>query len=242
MKKLIVSIFLGLVMVCGAVSAQNASPSIAEQAVSRMGEKWCADRHEQKMAIAQKGGIDLVFLGDSITHNWERAGKDVWAKYYGNRHALNLGYGADRTEHVIWRITNGELDGISPKLIILMIGTNNVGHQSSTPEQTVAGIKKILAILAEKAPQAKVLLLAVFPRSENPTDSLRVKVNEINAGLPALADGERVFFLDFGKQFLKEDGTLPAEMMRDRLHPGAEGYEIWAQALEPFVQKYVDQK
>ncbi len=242
MKKFIVSIFLGLLVVCGTVSAQDTDSNIAVQAVSRMGEKWCADRHEQKMAIAQKGDIDLVFIGDSITHGWEGAGKDVWTRYYGNRRALNLGYGADRTEHVIWRITNGELDGISPKLVILMIGTNNVGHRSSTPAQTVEGIKKILDILAEKVPTAKVLLLSVFPRSEKPTDEMRQLVNEINVGLPALADGEKVIYLDFGAKYLTEDGILPAEMMGDRLHPGAAGYEIWAQEVEPFVKKYVDEK
>lgn len=241
MKKILISVFALLVLTC-TVFAKDA-PNIAVQSVSRMGEKWCADRHDQKLAQAKEGPVDLVFLGDSITHNWERAGKDVWAKYYGNRNAINLGYGADRTEHVIWRITEGgELDGISPKLVILMIGTNNVGHRSSSPAQTVEGIKKILEIIGEKAPQAKVLLLAVFPRSANPTDEMRVKVNEINAGLPALADGQRVFFLDFGKKFLADDGTLPQEMMGDRLHPGAAGYEIWAEEVEPFVKKYVDEK
>ena len=241
MKKILISVFALLVLTC-TVFAQDAS-NIAVQSVSRMGEKWCAARHEQKLAQAKQGPVDLVYLGDSITHNWESAGKDVWAKYYGNRNAINLGYGADRTEHVIWRITEGgELDGISPKLVILMIGTNNVGHRSSSPAQTVEGIRKILEIIGEKAPQAKVLLLAVFPRSANPTDEMRVKVNEINAGLPALADGQRVFFLDFGKKFLAEDGTLPQEMMGDRLHPGAAGYEIWAEEVEPFVKKYVDGK
>lgn len=244
MKRILTSLFVlfALTFTSFALQAQDAEKNIAVQSVSRMGEKWCAARHEQKLAQVAKGDIDLVFLGDSITHNWESNGKDVWAKYYENRRAINLGYGADRTEHVIWRITNGELDGISPKLIVLMIGTNNVGHHSSTPAQTVEGIQKILEILGEKAPNAKVLLLAVFPRSANPTDDMRVKVNEINAGLPALADNERVFYLDFGKQFLAEDGTLPAEMMRDRLHPGPAGYEIWAQAVEPFVKKYVDGK
>ena len=247
MKKLFTSFVTLFVLACAVltvqmvpVQAQNADKNVAVESVSRMGEKWCASRHEQKLAQVAKGGIDLVFLGDSITHNWETAGKDVWAKYYGNRKAINLGYGADRTEHVIWRITNGELDGIQPKLIILMIGTNNVGHHSSTPAQTVEGVKKILDILADKAPTAKVPLLAVFPRSANPTDEMRVKVNEINAGLPALADNERVFYLDFGSKFLAEDGTLPVEMMRDRLHPGPAGYEIWAQAVEPYVKKYVD--
>lgn len=241
MKKILISVFALLVLTY-TVFAEDAS-NIAVQSVSRMGEKWCADRHEQKLAQEKQGPVDLVFLGDSITHNWEGPGREVWAKYYGNRNAINLGYGADRTEHVIWRITEGgELDGISPKLVILMIGTNNVGHHSSTPAQTVEGIKKILEIIGEKAPQAKVLLLAVFPRSENPTDDLRVKVNEINTGLPALADGQRVFFLDFGKKFLAEDGTLPKEMMGDRLHPGPAGYEIWAEEVEPFVKKYVDEK
>ncbi len=244
MKKTFVFLFSALALVFFVSFAQAAenNSNIAVQSISRMGEKWCADRHEQKLAIVKKGDVDLVFVGDSITHGWEGAGKEVWNKYYGNRKAVNLGYGADRTEHVIWRLTNGEIEGISPKLMILMIGTNNVGHRSSTPAQTVEGIRKIIEIMKEKTPTAKILLLAVFPRSANPTDEMRVKVNEINAGLPALADGETVFYLDFGKKFLAEDGSLPVEMMRDRLHPGAAGYEIWAQEVEPFVQKYVDGK
>jgi len=239
MKKILISIFAMLALACAAFAQDASNPAV--QATSRMNQNWFSARHEQKLAQKAQGPVDLVYLGDSITHNWESAGKDVWAKYYGNRNALNLGYGGDHTEHVIWRITEGgELDGISPKLVILMIGTNNVGHHAATPAQTVEGIKKILAILGEKAPQAKVLLLAVFPRSANPTDDLRVKVNEINAGLPALADNQRVFFLDFGKKFLAEDGTLPKAIMGDFLHPGAAGYEIWAQEVEPFVKKYVD--
>lgn len=244
MKKSFAILFsiLTLAFVVSFAQAAEDSSNIAVQAVSRMNEKWCADRHEQKLAAVKKGDVDLVFVGDSITHRWERAGKEVWTKYYGKRRALNLGYGADRTEHVIWRLTNGEIDGISPKLIVLMIGTNNVGHRSSTPAQTVEGIKKIIEIMKEKTPSSKILLLSVFPRSANPTDDMRVKVNEINAGLPALADGETVFYLDFGKKFLAEDGSLPEEMMPDRLHPEAAGYEIWAQEVEPFVQKYVDEK
>jgi len=243
MKKFALSLIFGLALTftSGLLCANDTN--VAVQAVSRMDAKWWADRYAQKQDIVQKGDIDLLFVGDSITHGWEGKGKDVWAKYYGNRKAANLGYGGDRTEHVIWRLTEGkEMEGLSPKLIVLMIGTNNVGHRSSTPAQTVEGIRKILDIMKEKAPKAKILLLSVFPRSANPQDEMRVKVNEINAGLPALADGERVIYVDFGKKFLAEDGTLPVEMMRDRLHPGAAGYEIWAQEIEPFVVKYVDGK
>ena len=135
-------------------------------------------------------------IGDSITHGWENRGKAAWSEFYAKRNAFNIGYSGDRTEHVIWRLQHGEIDGIAPKLAVIMIGTNNTGHRQDPPEQTAAGIKKILEVLKKKLPRTRVLLLAVFPRGATNDDKLR-KINDgINKSIQGLADGKRVHFLN----------------------------------------------
>ena len=178
--------------------------------------------------------IDLMFVGDSITHGWEGAGKEVWKKYYGTRRAYNFGIGGDRTTHVLWRLENTPLEKIAPKMIVVMIGTNN----RNTPEETAGGIEEVVRVLEEKFPEAKILLLDVFPRSANPTDAQRVKVDGINKNLEGRFDSDpRVVRMSLAKCFLNEDGTLPASLMPDYLHPNAEGYERWAAAIEPEIEK-----
>ena len=202
---------------------------------------WKA-RHEAKLAEEAKGGYDLVFLGDSITQGWEGSGKSVWAKYYAHRKVLNIGYSGDRTEHALWRLDNGEIAGLSPKLVVIMLGTNNTGHRKDPPEQTAAGMKMILERIKAKMPGAKVLLLAVFPRQEKPDGDLR-KINDgINAIYKTLADGDRVTFMDINGKMLESDGTLSREIMPDLLHPKEKGYAIWAAAIEPFIAKILGDK
>lgn len=206
----------------------------------RLGEAWWKTRFEQKQALVKQGGWELVFMGDSITHGWEGSGKEIWAQHFGAYKALNLGYGGDRTEHVLWRLDNGELDGYQPKLLVLMIGTNNTGHRpqvQESPEDTAAGIKAILDKVGQKSPETKVLLLAVFPRDNKPDGEKRVRNDKVNALIKGLADGQRVRFLDFNAQMLEADGTLTKEMMPDFLHPKEKGYTIWAQAVAPVVKE-----
>ncbi|MDO4574017.1 MAG: GDSL-type esterase/lipase family protein [Planctomycetia bacterium] len=228
------AMFAVLVMFSVSVMAQ----SVATTPTDRK-DDWWQKRHKAKLEQAAQGGIDIVFLGDSITHGWEGGGKEIFQRYYGDRNVLNIGFSGDRTEHVLWRIENGALDNIQPKLLVLMIGTNNIGHNSSTPAETVEGIQLILKKIGEKLPNTKVLLLPVFPRGANNEDTLRKRTVEINQGLPALADNQRVIFFDFNQLFLTDDGTLPREIMPDLLHPNAKGYTIWAEAMEPFLRKFV---
>jgi lysophospholipase L1-like esterase len=198
-------------------------------------------RHESMNANVAKGDAQLLMIGDSITHGWEGSGREVWEKYYGKRHAVNLGIGGDQTQHVLWRLEHGNIDGIHPKLAVLMIGTNNAGARN-TPAQIAAGVKAIVEKLRANLPTTKVLVLAIFPRGEKPDNPLR-KVNEAaNEKIAKLADNQNVFYLDIGKKFLKEDGTLPTEIMRDHLHPGAQGYEIWASSMEPTVARLMAEK
>ena len=206
----------------------------------RLGEEWWKKRFEEKQALVKQGGWELVFMGDSITHGWEGGGRKVWQENFDAYKTLNLGYGGDRTEHVLWRLDNGELDGYQPKLLILMIGTNNTGHrppEQESPEDTAVGIKAILDKIGQKSPTTKVLLLAVFPRGEKPDDSLRVRNDKVNALIKGYADNQRVFFLDFNKDLLEPDGTLSKEIMPDLLHPKEKGYGIWADAVLPMIKE-----
>lgn len=197
---------------------------------------WWLPRHEEKLALkASMNQVDLVFLGDSITQAWETEGAEVWEEYYAPRHALNLGFNGDRTENVLWRLAHGEVDGIQPKLLVLLIGTNNTGHRQDSAEETTKGVEEILTVLAEKLPKTKILLLAIFPRSAKPTQKLRVLNDAINQKIQYFADNKRVFFLDINPLFLDENGRLAPHVMNDFLHPNSGQYKVWADAIEPYV-------
>ncbi|MBN8418710.1 MAG: GDSL family lipase [Verrucomicrobia bacterium] len=206
-------------------------------------------RHEGFNAISKKGEAQLVFLGDSITAGWEKNGKDVWARTWAPYKAANFGIGGDRTEHVIWRLQHGNFDGIKPKLVVLMIGTNNTGHQgrpapehggvayASSAEQTAEGVKMILDVLGKKLPETKVLLQGIFPRGATKDDDKRKQNIATNNLISGFADNKRVFYMDIGNSFLKPDGTLPKEIMPDLLHLSAQGYQMWADAIEGKVKE-----
>ena len=196
--------------------------------------KW-VQRHEGFVSLAKRGGIDLLFLGDSITDGWRGGGKAVWAKYWAPLKAANFGISGDRTQHVLWRMQNGELEGIKPKLVVLMIGTNNTGKRNTTPE-IIEGVTAVVKGLRAKLPASKVLLLAIFPRGEKADQPIRAQLKEINAALAKLDDGRAVKFLDLGPKFLQADGTLSRDIMPDLLHPNEKGYQIWADATADTVQ------
>jgi beta-glucosidase len=213
---------------------------------SPLNESWSLDwwmpRHEEKLAeIARRKAAgertELVFIGDSITHHWEKEQPELFRTFYGRYNALDLGYGGDRTENVLWRLQHGEIDGIDPKVAVLMIGTNNTGFRQEAPELIYAGIKRDIAEIRKRLPKAKLLLLAIFPRGEKPDDTLRVLNEKVNAMLPKLADNKHVFFLNMNKAFLAADGTLSKDIMPDLLHPNAEGYKIWQREMQPELDK-----
>lgn len=197
-------------------------------------------QHAAFLERAKAGPVNLLFLGDSITAGWSKV-PELWATHYGKYQPANFGIGGDRTEHVIWRIEQGELDNISPKVVVLMIGTNNVGTNAAV--EIAAGNRRIVAMIQEALPRTKILLLAVFPRGpwtfkDGTQDDWRMKmakINAVNADIAQLDDGDRVRFLDIGNQFLAPDGAIPEEIMPDQLHPSAAGYRIWADAMEPLL-------
>lgn len=194
---------------------------------------WWQKRHKKKLKEVATGGHELVFIGDSITQAWEGAGKETWQAFYANRKPLNLGFSGDRTEHVLWRLMNGELEGVDPKVYVLMIGTNNTGHNQTPAAETATGIKLILELLQDRSPEAEILLLSVFPRGEQPDHALRKLNEQINATIKTYADGQQIHWLDMTDTFLDQDGILTKEVMPDALHPNEKGYRLWAEAMEP---------
>lgn len=205
-------------------------------------------RHKEFLKRADSAGqVDVLFIGDSITAGWEKDGKAVWAEKLAAFKPFNLGIGGDRTQHVIWRLTEGkEIEKLSPKAAVIMIGTNNISA-GSTPEQIAGGIKVIIDELKKQKPKIKILLLGVFPRSDRskkvPTTATEVtaadlqpKVKEINALIAKFDDGKTVKFLDIGDKFLDSKGSLQKKIMPDYLHLSEDGYKIWANAVEKPLQ------
>ena len=148
----------------------------------------------------------------------------------------DIGISGDRTQHLLWRYDRGELDGYKAKVGVLMIGTNNLGGKMS-PEQTIEGVTCVVRKIREKQPDMKLLLLAVFPRGEQPDDAFRAQIKTVNEGIAKLDDGEHVKYLDIGPKFLDDKGVLAKEIMPDALHPNEKGYQIWAEAIKDVVDE-----
>ncbi len=227
------------------VPVTRAEDKVAAQPVPCTPAQKNPDRHEKflkdKTEALKTGPIDVVFLGDSITDGWRLDPQHtLFVEKWGKHNPLNLGISGDRTEHVLWRLEHGEVEGIKPKLVVLMIGTNNLGNKvTATPEETAAGVKCVVASLREKLPETKVLLLAVFPRGKKATDSFRGKIKTVNDTIAKLDDGKDVKYLDISDKFLAPDGTLTPEVMPDSLHPNEKGYQIWADAISDTVDEMV---
>lgn len=205
-------------------------------------------RHEKFVEMAKAGDINVLFLGDSITDAWggeghrENApGASIFKEEFEPLGAANFGIGGDRTQHVLWRLQNGEFDDIKPKVVMLMIGTNNSNGNDNTAEEIADGVKAIVKEIHTRSPETKVLLLAVFPRGEKP-NAQREKIAQVNEIISKLDDeGKTVKYLDIGDQFLEEDGTLPKEIMPDFLHLSPAGYRIWADAVKEPIQELMSE-
>jgi len=202
-------------------------------------DKWWTERDKSISDRAKKGDVDVLFCGDSITQGWEGV-PGVWDKYFAEFKPMNAGIGGDRTQHVIWRLQHGNLENINPKLMVLMIGTNNSGADSA--EDIAVGIKEVVKTYRAARPESKVLVLAIFPRSEKPDDAQRKKVAEASKLASDVADGKMVHFLDIGSKFLEPDGTLSKDIMPDFLHLSEKGYTIWAEAVTPEIKKLISDK
>ncbi len=193
-------------------------------------------RHEMFLQRGKEGPIGVLFLGDSITAGWAMA-PEIWEKNFGPYQPANFGIGGDATQNVLWRIEHGELDGISPKVVVLMIGTNNGGNP-----RLVDGVRKVVAAIQAKLPRTRILLLGILPRGFSPTDppwngKARERTAGVNRELATLADGHRIRFLDMGPKFMDASGAIAQEIMPDQVHPGKPGYQIWADAMKPVLDE-----
>ena len=192
------------------------------------------EKHANNKARAAQGNVDVLFMGDSITDFWRNdsgrfAGKPVMDEFWSDLEIANFGIAGDTTQGVLYRLDNGEGEGFSPKAIMLMIGTNNT--RANIAGEIAEGIGAVVLSLRNHFPDAKILLLGVFPRS-TPDSPLRPQIAEINSIISRLHDGEHVFYKDIGAVFLAPDGSIPESIMSDGLHPGTDGYRLWAEAVD----------
>jgi beta-glucosidase len=234
---------------CSQAAAAIHSDNAAIKPVPR-DEKWMT-RYNLINERAKKGGdAQVIFLGDSITHGWEKV-PQVWDEYFGTYKPINAGIGGDRTQHVLWRLEHGNIDGIHPKVAVVMIGTNNSNKDDHTAEQIAEGIEAVVCTLRTKLPDTKVLLLAIFPRgsdeqrkdkTQNAAFNPQWAKNDKASRLASqLADGKMVVYLDINKKFLDKKGVMTREIMPDLLHPGEKGYRIWGESILPTLEKMMAQ-
>ena len=208
---------------------------------------WWA-RHKEVLKVKEGLDPEIVLIGDSITHFWDgepagpvKNGPKAWEDVFGKRKVLNLGFGWDRTQNVLWRLDNGEFDGLKPKYVVLNIGTNNFSGtrnaRANTPDEVAEGIKAICDRIRAKSPETRIVLMGVFPRGASPKDGFRPKIAALNERLAALAKEKGLTFLDLGAKMLEPDGTLPRDIMKDSVHPTEKGYAIWAAALKDVLKE-----
>ena len=226
-----------------ATNAPAAATNDPVVAVPRANPAITPAKHEGKRTdlVMQRakdapGEYDIAFIGDSITEGWEKSGTNVWQKFYGSRKCIDLGVGGDRTEHVLWRFENGQLDGLKPKAAVLMIGTNNSNNDKDGKEhystaEILEGVQAIVKQLRTRLPETKLIVLGIFPRGAT-FSTQRGKLLQINQALAKLEDGKMIHYIDFGSQLIEADGSISKEVMPDKLHLSEKGYTIWAGAIE----------
>ena len=241
MRALIVA--LGWLAFSAAPSAQGLAQTASGDALHRGRAATEKDRERHLGFLARKdrlirtGGTRLVFVGDSITDGWRfDPQREMFEDYFGQYRPYNIGIGGDETQHVLSRIQHGELDGLAPKLVLLMIGTNNLANANRmSPAETADGVAGVVEAIRGKLPNSKVLVLGIFPRANRSDDPLRRAVGETNRAIASLGNDRTVFYRDIGAKFLAPDGTLSGDVMPDYLHPNAKGYQIWADAIKAEV-------
>lgn len=226
-----IAVFIAATLSIAQISPQDEQTHSAITPVDREQEWWQA-RHKAMNSRVAQGNVDLLFIGDSITQAWEGNGKAVWDEYYGSRNAVNLGIGGDRTQHILWRLAHGNIDGISPKTAVIMIGTNNSNGKDNSVAEIADGIGAIVTKLRAELPEMDLLLLDIFPRGAN-TNPQRGKILQVNQIVRKLADrDEKVHYLAIGHHFVESDGTISKDIMPDSLHLSTAGYKIWADSIE----------
>lgn len=227
-----------LAMMLGASTGVYAQ-TLADKPIERT-EPDAKIAHQQLLAKARQGRIDLYFVGDSITRRWGGTDRpDLlahWQESFFGWNAANFGWGGDKTQNILWRLENGELDGVNPKVIVLLAGTNNIGQtaEPGAAGEIAGGIRRILDVLQAKAPNARIVLMGVFPR--NDLEHANETIRDLNARIATFADGDRIRFLNINHLLADETGKLHDEVTDDKLHLTLRGYQIWADALKPVLR------
>ena len=226
----------------GWLQTPSASPATAQAPapssvvpVARTDEGVLARQTECLRRAKESAPAPVVFVGDSITQAWESAGAAVWKERMEPLGALDLGVSGDRTQHVLWRLAQAPLTRLEPRAIVLLIGTNNLGHGRSNAQETLLGVTRVIATLREQCPKSRILVLDIFPRGEQ-FNAMRGDLAQVNQALARLDDGEHVRFLRVGDRFVEADGSIRREIMPDFLHLSEAGYRIWADALVPELE------
>ena len=230
-------VFLTTVAAVAALWAQADRPAPRSDANSQLA-------HQQLLAKAKEGRIDVYFEGDSITRRWGATDYpqllENWKANFFGWNAADFGWGADRVENILWRLENGELDGINPKIIVLLAGTNNVGNKppaggiDAAVDDVTKGIGAVVRVIQAKAPNAVVILMGIFPRNDNM--EVMPEIDRINSNLEKMADGRKIRYLNINGELAASDGKLYEGMMNaDKLHPAIRGYQVWADALKPIL-------
>ena len=227
-------ILTGILLLSAAAYSAPSSSGLARCTAPVPREGKAHDRFLLINERVQQAGAKakVVFVGDSITEGWEFTGKAVWDKYYAPRNAVNLGISSDHTQHVLWRLENGNLAGLKPAVAVVLIGVNNVPDDANSPGDVLAGVSAVVQKLRQALPATKILLLGIFPFRED-FNPQRGKALQVNQALHTLEANGSVTYLDLGHLLIQPNGKISKEVMRDFLHPTAMGYRIWAEAMEP---------
>ena len=228
--------------ILAAIAIVSVLPAQTDQPIPRT-DKNSRIAHRQLLAKAKQGRIDIYFEGDSITRRWGAADYPEllknWNQSFFGWNAADFGWGADRVENILWRLENGELDGVNPKVIVLLAGTNNVGNRAppdglaDAAVNVTKGLRAVVRVMQRKAPQAVIIVMGIFPRNDNM--NVMAEIDKINASLARIADGRRIRYLNINDKLADHDGKLYDGMMNpnDKLHPTLQGYQVWADALRP---------
>lgn len=236
-----------LVFESGAVGAQENNAIVPVSKLENDSYDWFA-RHKDVLKVKDTINPEIVMIGDSITHFWggepasnHKNGPKAWDQAFGTRKVLNMGFGWDRTQNVLWRLDNGEFEGLHPKYVVINIGTNNFtgtgNARESTPPEIAEGIKAICERIKTKSPDTKIVLMGVFPRGASAKDQFRPKITALNLLIAEYAKEKNYTFLDIGAKMLQPDGSIPRDIMGDATHPTEKGYAIWAEALKETLKE-----
>jgi lysophospholipase L1-like esterase len=230
MNRPFLSLLFGAILIAPVLGGPSATVPVPRDA------KWISHFQANVAASKKMPNIDIIFDGASINERWQTNGKPLWQQDYARLNAFDFGISGDRTQHLLWRLQQGQVDHLHPKLVFLMIGSNNLGDNSA--EEIAAGLKAIVDDYRKRCPEAVIVLQGIFPRDHNPGTPNRLKIKAVNQLISKYGDSAHVLYLDFGDKFLQPDGTISNKILFDYLHPTLKGYQIWADSIQPIIDKY----